>query len=136
MKKFLLVLGLILFVFNTHAQVNEYTQYLIEYYNVDYEMTIKKYVTEEYGTNHPMITVEINDQSKSLFTIADIFKYENKEILSDAIIEFSREGYERKNKEIFENLKQITLPDLIKLHCNWSDVLYEYNNQVEAKDSF
>ena len=83
-----------------------------------------------------MITVEINEQSKSLFTIADIFKYENKEILSDAIIEFSREGYERKNKEIFENLKQITLPDLIKLHCNWSDVLYEYNKQVEAKDSF
>ena len=41
MKKFLLVSGLILFVFNTHAQVNEYTQYLIDYYNVDYEMTIR-----------------------------------------------------------------------------------------------
>ena len=136
MKKSILVSGLILFVFSTHAQLNQYAQYLIDYYNVDFEMTIKKYITEEYGADHPMVTVEINDQSKSLFTIADIFEYENKEVLFNAIIDRSYVGYERKNKEIFKNLKQITLPDLLKLHCNWTDVLYEYNKQVEAKDSF
>lgn len=81
-----------------------------------------------------MATVEINDQSKSIFTIADIFDYKYKEVLFNAIIVGSYKGYETKNKEIFENLKQITLPDLLKLHCNWTDVLYEYNKSVKAKD--
>ena len=99
-------------------------------------MTIKKYITEEYGVDHPMVTVEINNQSKSLFTIADKFEYENKDVLFNAIIDRTYEGYERKNKEIFENLKQITLPDLLKLHCNWTDVLYEYNKQLKLKVHF
>lgn len=136
MKKLILVFGLILFVLSTHAQLNQYAQYITDYYNVDYEMTIKKYAAEEYGADHPMLTVEINDQSESLFTIIEKYKYENREDLFNAIIDRSYEGYKRKNKEIIKNLKQITLPNLLKLHCNWADVLYEYNKQVEAKDSY
>ena len=136
MKKLILVFGLILFVLSTHAQLNQYAQYLIDHYNVDYEMTIKKYALEEYGTDHPMLTVEINDQSESLFTIIEKYKYENREDLFNAIIDRSYEGYERKNKEIIKKLKQVSLPNLLKLHCNWPDVLYEYNKQVEAKDSY
>lgn len=77
MKKLILGFGLILFVLSTHAQLNQYAQYLIDYHSVDYEMTIKKYAVEEYRTDHPMLTVEINEQSESLFTIVEKFEYES-----------------------------------------------------------
>ena len=134
MKKIILVFGLFIFALNTNAQLNQYAQFIKENYNPDYEITIKKFAIEKYGMDHPMLEVEINDQSESLFTIIDRYEYKNREVLYNAIIESSFDGYERKNKGIIKNLKQISLPNLLKLHCNWLDVLYKYNNQIEVKD--
>jgi len=33
-------------------------------------------------------------------------------------------------------MKTFGLKDLLKLHCDWSMVKYEYDKQVKAKNSF
>lgn len=120
-----------------HAQgLNPNASYIKENYSEDYEATIKKHALKEWEDDFSMVVYEINMQSDALIELIDEFKSENTKIAFRAIKEWSTDGYENSNITKFNEMKAFGLKQLIKLHCDWTMVKYEYDNQVEAKNSF
>lgn len=91
-----------------------------------------------------MIVFEINGQCESLLDLLFSFIKDDKvvldsEILINSIIEWSIEGYEKYNLNKIEEYEKkyqlyfLDITKLLKLHCDWKMVKYEYDNQVIAK---
>ena len=110
--------------------------YIKKNYSSDYELTLKKHALEEWGDNFEMVVYEINQQADALIKLIDEFKSENTNIVYKAIQEWSIDGYLNQNITKFKSLESFGLKELLKLHCNWQMVKYEYANQVKAKNSF
>jgi hypothetical protein len=83
-----------------------------------------------------MVVYEINNQADALIKLIDEFKSENTNIAFRAIQKWSIDGYESSNTAKFKEIETFGLKELIKLHCDWEMVKYEYDNQVRAKNSF
>lgn len=132
MKKVLFLFILFLTSLYASAQLNDYVRYLKNYYSVDFNLTIKRHALEEYEADDPMFTNELNDQSASLFRIVEIYNFDNKEDLYHAIVEWSYDEFEQKNTEIFKWQDKVNVENLLKLHCDWEEVLYELN-KIEKK---
>lgn len=105
-------------------------------YPTEYESTIKKHAVEEWKIDFSMVVYEINKQSDALVELIDEFKSENTNIAFRAIQEWSIEGYKSANIKVFEEITTFGLKYLLKMHCDWSMVKYEYDKQVKAKNSF
>ena len=134
MKRIILVFGFLLVVIAGNAQVNSYVQYLTDYYNVDFELTIKKHAFDEYRDNQSMLIIEMNEQAESLFVIVEKYNFNNKEFLFEAIDEWTYDDYEMKNNKILKTSNQVTVPDFLKLHCDWVNVLDEFSRLIRKKD--
>lgn len=133
MKKITVVFGLLLIINVGNAQINSYVQYLTDYYNVDFELTIKKHAFDEYRNNQAMRVIEANEQAESLFEIVEIYNLKNKDFLFEAIDEWTYDDYEIKNERILKTLNKVSVPVLLKLHCNWVNVLDEYKHLIKQK---
>ena len=90
----------------------------------------------EWKDDFSMVVYEINKQADALVELIDEFKSDNTNIAFKAIQEWSREGYKSKNITLFKEMTTFELKDLLKMHCDWSMVKYEYDKQVKAKNSF
>ncbi len=134
MKRIILVFGFLLIVVAGNAQINSYVQYLTDYYNVDFELTIKKHAFDEYRDNQSMLIIEMNEQAESLFAIVEKYNFNNKEFLFEAIDEWTYDDYEIKNTKTLKTSNQVTVPDLLKLHCDWVNVLDEFSRLIRKKD--
>jgi len=134
MKRITIVFVLLFIVTVGNAQINSYVQYLTDYYNVDFELTIKKHAFDEYRDNHSMLIIEMNEQAESLFAIVEKYNFNNKDFLFEAIDEWTYYDYEIKNKETLKTSNKVTVPDLLKLHCDWVNVLDEFVNLIRKKD--
>lgn len=110
--------------------------YIKDNYSEDYRQTIRKHAVDEWGTDHRMVVYEINKQSDSLVELIDAFKPENTNLAFQAIQKWSIDGYKSSNVKKFKEIKTFGLAQLLKLHCDWRMVLYEYDKQASAKASY
>ena len=137
MKKFIIILTVVLTSAVASSQgLKDNAKYIKDTYPVEYETTIKKQALSKWGDNYSMVVYEINKQSNSLVKLIDVFKSDNTNIVYKAILKWSVDGYKDSNNMVFSELKTFSFEDLLKMNCNWSMVLYEYNKQVKAKNSF
>lgn len=137
MKNLILAFGLVLLSTTIFAQeLNSNASFIKKNYPSDYEQTLKKYALSEWKDDFSMVVYEINKQSDALVGLIDEFKSENTNIAFKAIQEWSRDGYLNKNINFFNEMTSFSLKDLLKIHCDWTMVKYEYNKQVKAKNSF
>lgn len=111
-------------------------KYIKEKYSTDYTATIRNYAVKEWGDDYQMVVYEINQQCDALVELVNAFKSENTNIAYKAILEWSQDGYETRNSQEFQKIKVFGVEQLLKLHCDWQMVKYEYDNQVKAKNAF
>jgi len=137
MKQIIIILSLLLTATFASAEgLNSNASYIKKNYPTEYEQTLKKYALAEWNDDFSMVVYEINKQADALVKLVDEFKSDNTNIAFKAIQEWSRDGYESKNIALFKEMTTFGLKDLLKMHCDWSMVKYEYDKQVKAKNSF
>ncbi|GAH43762.1 unnamed protein product, partial [marine sediment metagenome] len=98
--------------------------------------TVKRHAQEEWGNDFQMVVYEINNQADALGELVEAFKSEFTTIVLNAIISWSINGFESSKMALLKELTVFELSQLIKMHCDWQMVKYEYDNQVKAKQSY
>jgi predicted RNA-binding protein len=136
MKRIILIFTLLCSYFLANAQLNGNANYIKEKFPSEYEKTLKKYALKEWNDDYSMVVYEINKQADALVQLVNNFESDNTQIVFNAIHEWSRDGYKNFNIEEFNKLTTFSIKNLLKLHCDWSMVKYEYDKQVKAKNSF
>jgi len=136
MKKLIFVVSLLCFSVFAHAQLNSNAEYIKKNHSTQYENTLKKYALKEWNDDYSMVVWEINKQADALFEITNSFKSNNTQVLFSAVQEWSKDGYKSSNIEKFNKFTVISIENLLKLHCDWSMVKWEYDKQVKAKNAF
>lgn len=137
MKNTIIILSFLLTATFANAEgLNSNASYIKKNYPTEYEQTLKKYALAEWKDDFSMVVYEINKQADALVKLIDEFKSDNTNIAFKAIQEWSRDGYKSKNITLFKEMTTFGLKDLLKMHCDWSMVKYEYDKQVKAKNSF
>jgi len=116
--------------------LNSNASYIKKNYPSNYEKTLKKNALAEWNDDYSMVVYEINKQADELIELIDEFESDNTNIVFKAIQEWSIDGYKSSNITKFKEMTTFGLKDLIKMHCDWSMVKYEYDKQVKAKNSF
>ncbi|MBT6195434.1 MAG: hypothetical protein HOI54_00115 [Candidatus Marinimicrobia bacterium] len=133
---FIILIVLLTATFANAEGLNSNASYIKKNYPTEYEQTLKRYALAEWKDDFSMVVYEINKQADALVKLVDEFKSDNTNVAFKAIQEWSRDGYKSKNISLFNEMKTFGLKDLLKLHCDWSMVKYEYDKQVKAKNSF
>ncbi len=105
-------------------------------YEKEYEATIRKHALDKWENDYTMVVYEINKQSEALIDLIGKFEGKYTNIAYNAIKKWSFRGYENLNIQQWEKIETFGLKQLISMHCDWTMVLYEYNNQVKARESF
>lgn len=117
------------------SSLNSNARYIKDNFPNEYENNLKKHAIDKWEDNFNMAVYEINKQADALFSIINKFESENTKIALKAIEKWTYEGFEKSNKEKIKSIDTFEIKQLINLHCNWSMVEYEYDKQVEAKNS-
>ena len=137
MKRVIILLTLLSCItFITAAGLNTHADFIKTVYQSEYESNLKEYALNEWEDDFTMVVYEINKQADAIFELIESFESEHTNIAFRAIQEWSTDGYLRHNIKIFEEMESFGLQDLLKIHCDWTMVKYEYTNQVKAKNSF
>ena len=137
MRNLILLVTIILSTTIAKAEgLNTNASYIKKNFPTEYENTLKKYALSEWKDDYSMVVYEINKQADAIVKLIDSFKSDNTNIAFKAIQEWSRDGYLTHNINIFKEMTTFSLKDLLKMHCDWSMVKYEYDKQVKAKNSF
>ena len=137
MKKLLLICFILFTYTNTYAQgLKSNGDYIKKNFTTEYENTIKKHALEKWNQDYEMVVYMINNQADALVDLVKSFESDNTNIVFQAIQKWSIKGYESSNISLFKELTTFSVKELIKLHCDWEMVKYEYDNQVKAKNSF
>ena len=137
MKKLTFILIVLLTPVLIYAQdLNSNASYIKKNYPSDYEATLKKHALEEWKDDFSMVLYEINKQADELFGLIEEFESDNTNIAFKAIQEWSIDGYQSGNMTKIKEISTFGLKQLLKLHCDWSMVKYEYDKQVKAKNAF
>ena len=136
MKK-VVIIAVLLFSILINAQgLKPNANHIKDNYPIEYKNTIRKHAIEEWGEDFSMVIYEINKQSEALANIIKTFKGSNTNTVFRAIQEWSIDGYKEKNVKIFKSMNTFDYQSLLKMHCDWSMVKYEYDKQIKAKKSF
>ena len=137
MKTTIIILAILLTATFTKAEgLNSNASYIKKNYPSEYEQTLKKHALAEWKDDYSMVVYEINKQADALIDLIEEFKSENTNIVYKAMQEWSIDGYKSSNVITFKEMTTFGLKDLLKMHCDWSMVKYEYDKQVKAKNSF
>ena len=83
-----------------------------------------------------MVVFEINRQADALYGLINAFESDYTKIAYKAIIDWSKDGHESSNIEKFNKFEVFGLSQLLKLHCDWTMVKFEYDRQVKARNAF
>ena len=118
------------------AQLISNASHIKNNYPTEYEQTLKKHALQKWDDDYEMVVYMINNQADDLIKLIDEVKTDNTNIAYKAIQKWSIEGYKSSNIEKFKKINTFGLKQLLPLHCDWEMVKYEYDNQVEAKNSF
>lgn len=136
MKKLLLTIILLMPVLISAQGLDSYASYLKNKYPIEYERTIKKHAMDKWKDNYEMVVYEINEQADAWFGLLEELEPDNAAIFYKAIKKWGYKGYESSNRETLLKKDGSLLKNLFSLHCNWNMVKYEFDNQLESKNSF
>jgi len=137
MRTLIILISVILSTTIANSQgLNTNASYIKKNFPTEYENTLKKYALAEWNDDFSMVVYEINKQADAIVQLTESFESDNTNIAFKAIQEWSREGYLSNNIKIFKEMTSFGLKELLKMHCDWSMVKYEYDKQVKAKNSF
>jgi len=137
MKKILFIMLLTFTMVSIFSQgLNTAADYIKTNYSSKYQETIRKHALNEWGSDYTMVVYEINTQSDALVDLINMFESDNTQILFEAMKNWSYDGYETSTVNLFKQLTIVNLEEMIKFHCDWVMVKYQYNNQAKAKNSF
>jgi len=137
MRTIFILISVILSTTIANSQgLNTNANYIKKNFPTEYENTLKKYALAEWNDDFSMVVYEINKQADAIVQLTESFESDNTNIAFKAIQEWSREGYLSNNIKIFKEMTTFDLKELLKMHCDWSMVKYEYDKQVKAKNSF
>jgi len=137
MRTLIILISVILSTTIANSQgLNTNANYIKKNFPTEYENTLKKYALAEWNDDFSMVVYEINKQADAIVQLTESFESDNTNIAFKAIQEWSREGYLSNNIKIFKEMTTFDLKELLKMHCDWSMVKYEYDKQVKAKNSF
>ncbi|MDP2386996.1 MAG: hypothetical protein Q8M29_11530 [Bacteroidota bacterium] len=135
MKKLVLLL-LFLPIISFSQELGENAKNIKDNYNSLYESTIKKYALKKWDDDFHMVVYEINKQTDALFNVVDNFQTKYSSILYKSLIKWSFDERAEYNKKVWDAIKTIDVPALLKCEADWSMVKYEYDKQVKALNSF
>ncbi len=121
---------------SSSGELNSYASHIRENYPKEYDETLKKYALLEWREDYSMVVYEINRQAEGIFALINQFVSDNTNIVINAILEWSRDGYYDRNLKILEEIDSINLDNLLRMHCDWTMVEYEYSKQAKAKRAF
>ena len=137
MKKTILLLTVLLWTVCSFAQeLNQSAIFLKDHYPADYHNTIRTHAIEDWNDDYQMIVYTINQEANALVKLLILFETENTIIAYNAIVEWSHKGHEQGNISRWNSFTIMSTANLITLHCEWTMVLYIYEKQIEAKNSF
>lgn len=117
-------------------ELSKNAKYIKANFADDYERTIKKNALNKWGDDFSMVIYMINKQSDALVELVETFRSDNTKIFFNAMFKWTIDGWEENNKKQAEELKDMSLANMMKFNCDWSMVLYEYKKQVKAKNAF
>ena len=113
-------------------------RYIKEYYPDGYEI-IKAIAVNEWGNDHSMVLFRINNLSDSLTELIQILskKDGDLEIFTRAVANWSTRGTGTKNVKIIATWTyQGEFSSIYGIAADWAMVLFEYQMQIEAANSY
>lgn len=126
MKKLLFMLA-ILVAGVANAQLKQEAQYLRTEYTELYS-DIRTSAVAEWGTDHRMVTYEINSQAEAYFDLMRSYDSNNWKELNAAIVEWGTD--KAHNREVMKKEGW----SFSNIRADWRMVKYEYDNQVKSMD--
>jgi len=135
MKKALTTLALLIIVTALQAAgLNSNSVYFRDNYPEDYNETILKQAKIEWKIDAPMIVYKINRQCDALKRLLSYEeRYSQPKLFITTLGQWSYEGEANANYEIIlDNNCDLTPGVLIKLKCDWTMMIYEFDRQLEA----
>ena len=127
---------LILVATIAQGQLKGNAMYIKKAFPAAYESKLKRYAVEEWGGNHRMVVYEINRQADALTELCRQFKTDNTKEFIAAIKEWGLSGFENHNLQELQSIEEVSRKALLRFHCDWKMVLYEYERQTKAKSSY
>lgn len=121
---------------NAQQNLNSNASYIKSHFPNAYKNTLRQRALNKWKTDYEMVVYEINQQANDLVKLTQEFKSDYTNIAFRAIEKWSVKNYKSSNIRAFKKIKTFSLKNLIKLHCDWEMVKYEYDNQVKAKNAF
>ena len=122
---------LLLLPFSLFAQLDKYGEHFKTNNPASYEV-IKTHAVEKWGNDFEMVVFQINKQSKACYDFFQLMKEPNMDadLALNAILKWRYDGYSTINGDLLEQQR------LLELHVDWVMVLYDYEKQLKAKNSF
>lgn len=134
LKNFVFVLLAFSAVFGKGLNAN--ANYIKTNFQIQYEDNLKSHALEKWNTDYSMVVYEINKQADAIFHLVKKFESQHTAIAFQAIQKWSIDSYKNENVKLFQEISTFGIEELLKMHCDWTMVEYEYDKQVEAKNSF
>ncbi len=127
MKKITLITVLLLAGVNLFAELSVKTQAIKEHVPGAYE-SIKVFSIDKWDTDHNMVVYEINKQCEAFFVVITTVKEsEQIQILHRAVLKWIK----GEMPDLNENPNA-----LFEIVIDWNMVLYEYEKQTKASESY
>jgi len=143
MKKATATLLLFLMVITLFAEGLEPSAIVIKKNFPDGYNIIKQTAIAKWDTDSTMILYEINNQCSSLMNVLEKAvtpETGDMSVFIQVAIKWSIEGWQPYNKKLYDSILDGNGSDFLKaifgMHCNWTMVEYEYNNQIKAAAAY
>ena len=137
MKKATATLLLLFIVVTLFAAGLEPSAVVIKEHSPDGYNVIKQAAIAKWNTDNTMVLYEINNQCSSLMGVLEKAidpEIGDMSVFMKAVIKWSYTGWETYNSDLYK--EWINGGDFITaiftMHCDWTMVEYEYNNQMAA----
>ncbi len=132
-----LLLFIILLAANVaNCQLEKNAQLIKQDYPDGYNL-IRYYAVQEWGNDHEMVVYQINNQCDALVSIVRKFEPKHSNTIYRALQLWSYPTFLEHTQKYFEKeVTAATLEQLIYFHVDWEMVEYEYDNQVQAMESY
>lgn len=132
MRKLIICLNLFFTSFTCLAQLNPEATVMKESYPEAYNQ-IRRTAIEKWNDDHEMIVYNINEEATAWVEYLGLLKNADNDVLFKAV----EKWVDKRDKEKFySSLKSDGTNFMNVCRIEWGMVVYEYKNQIEAKNAY